>query len=67
MALRLSVLHVNYTLHQGQQHLGGEWGHNILELDGLDCYCGQKDYVETLISGSGLAAYFHRHGGDSAF
>ena len=53
-------------LHQGQQHLGGEWGHNILELDGPDCYCGQKGCVETLISGPGLATDFHRHGGDSA-
>lgn len=56
----------NGQLHQGQQHLGGEWGHNILELDGPDCYCGRKGCVETLISGPGLAADFHRHGGDSA-
>ncbi len=56
----------NGQLHQGHQHLGGEWGHNILELDGPDCYCGHKGCVETLISGLGLAADFHRHGGDSA-
>ena len=55
----------NGQLHQGQQHLGGEWGHNILELDGPDCYCGHKGCVETLISGPGLAADFQRHGGDS--
>lgn len=54
-------------LHQGHQHIGGEWGHNILELDGPDCYCGQKGCVETLISGPGLAADFHRYGGDRAF
>ncbi|MDO9312040.1 MAG: ROK family protein [Nitrosomonas sp.] len=56
----------NGQLHQGHQHLGGEWGHNILELDGPDCYCGHKGCVETLISGPGLAADFQRHGGDSA-
>ncbi|MDP3282532.1 MAG: ROK family protein [Nitrosomonas sp.] len=56
----------NGQLHQGQQHLGGEWGHNILEYDGPDCYCGHKGCVETLISGPGLAADFQRHGGDSA-
>ncbi len=51
-------------LHQGHQHIAGEWGHNILELNGPDCYCGRKGCVETLISGPGLAADFHRHGGD---
>lgn len=56
----------NGQLHQGHQHLGGEWGHNILEMDGPDCYCGHKGCVETLISGPGLAADFQRHGGDSA-
>lgn len=56
----------NGQLHQGHQHLGGEWGHNILELDGPDCYCGHKGCVETLISGPGLAADFQRHGGGSA-
>lgn len=56
----------NGQLHQGHQHLGGEWGHNILELDGPDCYCGHKGCVETLISGPGLAADFQRHDGGSA-
>lgn len=56
----------NGQLHQGHQYLGGEWGHNILELGGPDCYCGHKGCVETLISGPGLAADFQRHGGDSA-
>ncbi|MBK6958985.1 MAG: ROK family protein [Nitrosomonas sp.] len=56
----------NGQLHQGHQHLGGEWGHNILELDGPDCYCGHKGCVETLISGPGLAADFQRYGGGSA-
>lgn len=53
-------------LHQGHQHIGGEWGHNILEQGGPDCYCGHKGCVETLISGPGFAADFHRHGGDQS-
>ncbi len=53
-------------LHQGHQHIGGEWGHNILERDGPDCYCGHKGCIETLISGPGLAADFHRHGGSGS-
>lgn len=56
----------NGQLHQGHQHIGGEWGHNILELDGPDCYCGQKGCVETLISGPGLTADFRRNGGSGA-
>ncbi|MCG7757685.1 MAG: ROK family protein, partial [Nitrosomonas sp.] len=57
----------NGQLHQGRQHIGGEWGHNILEMGGPDCYCGQKGCVETFISGPGLAADYHRHGGNHAF
>lgn len=55
---------LNGQLHPGRQHIGGEWGHNILEQDGPDCYCGQKGCVETLISGPGLASDYHRHGGN---
>ncbi len=54
----------NGQLHQGHQHIGGEWGHNILEVNGPDCYCGQKGCIETLISGPGLAADFHRYSSD---
>lgn len=51
-------------LHEGPQHIAGEWGHNVLDPDGPACYCGRTGCVETLLSGSGLV-YFHRqHGGD---
>ena len=53
-------------LHHGRQHIGGEWGHNILELDGPNCYCGQRGCVEALISGPGLTADFRRNGGGGA-
>ena len=52
-------------LHEGHQHLTGEWGHNVLERDGPECYCGLSGCVETLISGPGLAADFARRGGES--
>lgn len=41
--------------------------HSGTERNGPDCYCGQKGCVETLISGPGLAADYHRHGGNRAF
>ncbi|MCH9638780.1 MAG: ROK family protein [Betaproteobacteria bacterium] len=56
----------NGQLHQGHQYIAGEWGHNVLELDGPDCYCGHKGCIETLISGPGFAADFHRNGGDGS-
>lgn len=46
---------VHGELLQGAQHIAGEWGHNILEPDGPDCYCGKRGCVETLLSGPGLA------------
>jgi len=54
-------------LHQGLQHIAGEWGHNVLEPDGPPCYCGKRGCVETLLSGPGLARDFQQHGGDSAW
>ncbi len=56
----------NGQLHQGHQQIAGEWGHNTLEPDGPDCYCGRKGCVETLISGPGLASDYQRHGGIDA-
>jgi fructokinase len=53
-------------LHEGPQHIAGEWGHNILEPDGPPCYCGRRGCVETFLSGPGLALDYRTHGGDSA-
>ncbi|MCR4300997.1 MAG: ROK family protein [Sulfuricaulis sp.] len=53
-------------LHEGPQHIAGEWGHNILEADGPPCYCGKRGCVETFLSGPGLVYDWSRHGGDAA-
>ncbi|MGE5242328.1 MAG: ROK family protein [Bacteroidota bacterium] len=53
-------------LHEGPQHIAGEWGHNILEADGPSCYCGKRGCVETFLSGPGLARDYIAHGGDPA-
>ena len=42
---------VNKEIIEGKQGLGGEWGHNILEEGGAQCYCGKKGCVEQVISG----------------
>ena len=55
----------NGQLHAGHQHIGGEWGHNILEPHGPSCYCGQQGCVETVISGPGLADDYNRYGNNA--
>ena len=46
---------------RGRHHIAGEWGHTPLpwprgdELPGTMCWCGHRNCLETLISGTGLA------------
>jgi fructokinase len=47
----------------GHHSLGGEWGHNILEEGGENCYCGKKGCVETVISGPALEKFYARISG----
>jgi len=54
---------VNGQLIEGLQHIAGEWGHNVLEADGPQCYCGRFGCVETFLSGPGLARDYAAHGG----
>ena len=54
---------INRTLIKGLHHIAGEWGHNVLEVDGPQCYCGNHGCVETFLSGPGLAAEYVRQGG----
>jgi fructokinase len=42
----------------GRQGIAGEWGHNLLDEHGPDCYCGRKGCVETIISGPFLERYY---------
>ncbi len=57
---------VNGRVVEGLQHIAGEWGHNVLELDGPPCYCGKHGCVETFLSGPGLVREWQRQRGDSA-
>jgi fructokinase len=45
---------INGKIHQGPNHIAGEWGHHVLYPDGRDCYCGNKGCTEAYISGSAL-------------
>ncbi|OAN11082.1 sugar kinase [Photobacterium jeanii] len=51
---------VNGKVLHGCHGIAGEWGHNVLEPDGVACYCGKKGCVETVLSGPGLEAYHAR-------
>ncbi|GAD31606.1 ROK family protein [Photobacterium leiognathi] len=42
----------------GCHGIAGEWGHNVIESQGADCYCGKQGCVETVISGKGLERYY---------
>jgi predicted NBD/HSP70 family sugar kinase len=47
----------------GAQGIAGEWGHNVLEPDGAECYCGKRGCVETVISGPALERYYRSASG----
>jgi fructokinase len=56
---------VNGKLIEGRQHISGEWGHNPLDPNGPDCYCGRRGCVETFLSGPGLIWAYQYAGGDA--
>ena len=56
---------INDRLHAGVMHIGGEWGHNLLEENGPPCYCGRKGCVETLLSGPGMSRDHYQNGGEA--
>lgn len=57
---------VHGRLHEGPQHIAGEWGHNVLDPAGPPCYCGRRGCVETFLSGPGLLRDYRAYGGDPA-
>jgi fructokinase len=56
---------VNGKVHGGGNGIGGEWGHNPLpwmtadEFNSTQCFCGNKDCIETFISGTGFVRDFN--------
>ncbi|MCW3174087.1 fructokinase [Shewanella subflava] len=62
---------INGRVHQGGNGIGGEWGHNPLpwmtaqEHNSTECFCGNKDCIETFISGTGFVRDFRAAGGEA--
>lgn len=55
----------------GANAISGEWGHNPLpwpsasEVEGPDCYCGQKGCIETWLSGPALSRHYFKLSGQN--
>ncbi|QDE31809.1 MULTISPECIES: fructokinase [Shewanella] len=62
---------INGTVHAGGNGIAGEWGHNPLpwmtpdEFNSTTCFCGNRDCIETFISGTGFIRDFRAAGGDA--
>ncbi len=55
---------VNGQVINGRHGIGGEWGHNVSDDDGEDCYCGKKGCNETVFSGPNLQKYYKKLSGN---
>jgi fructokinase len=54
---------VNGQVINGKHGIGGEWGHNVLDDNGIDCYCGKKGCNETIFAGPALERYYYEISG----
>lgn len=57
---------VHQKIINGHHGIGGEWGHNPLEENGVPCYCGKNGCVETVVSGPALERKYKELTGNSA-
>ena len=49
---------VNGRVLNGAHGIAGEWGHNLLELDGYHGYSGHRGVVESVLSGPALERFY---------
>lgn len=54
---------VNGKVINGKHGIGGEWGHNVLEDNGVECYCGKRGCNENVFSGPALEKYYESTSG----
>ncbi|MDZ7933572.1 MAG: ROK family protein [Emticicia sp.] len=55
---------INGQVINGRHGIGGEWGHNFLENDGVACYCGKVGCNENVFSGPALQRYYKKLSGN---
>lgn len=55
---------VNGQVINGRHGIGGEWGHNFFEEDGVMCYCGKTGCNENVFSGPALQQYYKKLSGN---
>ena len=55
---------INGQVITGRHGIGGEWGHNFFEEDGVMCYCGKTGCNENVFSGPALQQYYKKLGGN---
>lgn len=56
---------VNGQVIDGLHGIAGEWGHNTLIEQGVDCYCGKKGCVEKVLAGPSLERFYREVSGES--
>ncbi|MEM7105861.1 MAG: ROK family protein [Bacteroidota bacterium] len=49
---------INGKVINGLHGIAGEWGHSLLDENGVPCYCGKRGCVETIIAGPALQRYY---------
>lgn len=55
---------IDGVVREGPHRIAGEWGHFAIDPEGMECYCGKRGCIETLISGSGVERRFLRDHGE---
>jgi fructokinase len=55
----------NGKLIEGAHGIAGEWGHNVIEPDGPECYCGRRGCIERLMAGPRIEEYYKSKSGKS--
>jgi predicted NBD/HSP70 family sugar kinase len=48
----------NGKLIEGAHGIAGEWGHNVIEPNGPECYCGRRGCIERLMAGPRIEEYY---------
>lgn len=55
---------INGEVVDGLHGVAGEWGHNVLDPNGVECYCGKTGCVEKVIAGPALERFYAEISGE---